>query len=93
MVQLACPSLFHSSGVRTSTIMVLPFLVVSVGLLPCSAMAGDAAGEFSVVATFTEGELHATAYKDDAVIKRANAIFFIKAKFLLFLWIRSDKNH
>lgn len=90
MVQFAWPSLFHSSGVRTSTMMVLPFLVVSVGLLPCSVMVADAAGEFSVVATFTVGELHATAYKVDAVIKNANAIFFIKAKFLFFLWICSD---
>lgn len=90
VVQLAWPSLFHSSGVRTSTMIVFKDFVVSLGLLLPSAIATDVAEEFSVVATFTVGELHATAYKVDAVIKNAKAIFFIIAKFILFLWIRGD---
>lgn len=61
MVQFAWPSLFHSSGVRTSTMMVLPDLVVSDIEEDPSAMAGVAAAEFSVEFTFVVGELHATA--------------------------------
>ena len=52
----------------------------------------EAVLEFGVseFAEFVVVELQLMAYKEEAIIKSANAIFFIMAKFIFFLWICSD---
>jgi len=89
-VQSAWPSLFHSSGVRTSTMMVLPVFVVSLGFEVSEITVGELEFGVSVFAEFVVVELQLMAYKEEAIIKNANAIFFIMAKFIFFLWICGD---
>lgn len=87
MVQSAWPSLVHSSGVRTSTMMVFPALVVSCETVASWFASAITALEFSVFDALVVVELQLMAYKEEAIIRNANAIFFIFAKFLIFLWI------
>lgn len=87
MVQSAWPSLVHSSGVRTSTMMVFPALVVSCEAVASWFESAITALEFSVFDALVVVELQLMAYKEEAIIRNANAIFFIFAKFLIFLWI------
>ncbi len=70
--------------------MVFPVLVVSLGFA-VSEMT-EAVLEFGVsgFAELVVVELQLMAYNEEAIIKSANAIFFIMAKFIFFLWICGD---
>ena len=61
MVQSACPSLVHSSGVRTSITMDFNDLVVSLIGVEDTGIAAVAAKGLSVLVAFMAGELQATA--------------------------------